>query len=285
MDFVRHKGLVVNKEFLHLLEKAGLDSFDALMDYSGGEMVDDRPIRTVVRLELDDGGIKRRFYLKRHYTPLKGKIKGLLSLGGTEDARNEWHKIVMLKEHGYQTMEPVAYGERAGLFETRALTLTEELYGTVRVEDYIPRLSRQGGPEGLEVKRRIIKKLALIARKFHQEGFNHQDFYLGHFLINPSSEEIFLIDLQRVQKRSRPVRRWVLKDLAQFVFSAINTEGFHGTDLVRFGHTYLGRKKFTAEDRRFIRQILKKAEWIARHTAKILARKKGKSGQGRAICL
>ncbi len=278
MDFVRHKGLVINKDFLHLLKDAGLDSFDALMDHAAGELIDHRPIRTVVRLELKDGGLRRRFYLKRHYIPLKGKISALLRPGGLEDARNEWHKIVMLKEQGYQTMEPVAYGERGSLLETRALTLTEELYGAIRVEDYIPRLFRAGGTENLERKRRIVEKLALIARRFHQEGFNHQDFYLGHFLVNPSTEEIFLIDLQRVQKRDRPARRWVLKDLAQLVFSAINTEGFHGTDLVRFGHIYLGRKRFTTEDRRLIKRILRKAAWIARHTEKVLARKRHNMG-------
>ncbi len=278
MDFVRHKGLIVNKDFLHLLKEAGLDSFDALMDHATGEVIDHRPIRTVVRLELVDGGLRRYFYLKRHYIPLKGRIRGFLRPGGIEDARNEWHKIVMLKEQGYQTMEPVAYGERGAFLETRALTLTEELYGAIRVEDYIPRLHRDGGTENLERKRRIIEKLALISKRFHQDGFNHQDFYLGHFLINPSTEEIFLIDLQRVQKRDRPVRRWVLKDLAQLVFSAINTEGFHGTDLVRFGHIYLGRKRFTPADRRLIRQILRKAAWIARHTEKVLARKRHNRG-------
>ncbi len=273
MDFVKHRGLIINREFFHILRQAGLDSFDALMGYTGGELIDERPVRTVVRLELEDGDVKRRFYLKRHYIPLKGRLKSILNPGGIGSARNEWQKMVMLKEHGYKTMEPVAYGEKKGVFETRALTLTEELYGAIRVEDYIPRLFKQNTPEDLKRKRRIIEKLALIARRFHQEGFNHQDFYLGHFLINPSTEEIFIIDLQRVQKRNRPVRRWVMKDLAQLVFSAINTEGFHGTDLVRFGHTYLGRKRFSPEDRRLIRQILRKACWIAEHTEKMLKRK------------
>ena len=280
MDFVKHRGLVINKWFLPLLKEAGLDSFDALMDYRGGQLIDHRPIRTVVRIELEDErGRKRAFYLKRHYVAAASRLKGLLRFGGVEDARNEWHKIVMLKEHGYQTMEPVAYGEKKGLLSCNALTLTEELYNTIRVEDYIPTLYREGTKESLQKKRRIIKRLAFIARRFHKEGFNHQDFYLGHFLIEPSTEEIYIIDLQRVQKRKSAVRRWVLKDLAQFVFSAMNTEGFHTTDLVRFGHIYAGKDRFDAEDRRLIAAILKKARWIAHHTEKVLRRKRLKKGR------
>jgi hypothetical protein len=73
-----------------------------------------------------------------------------------------------------------------------------------------------------------------------------------------------------VHKR-KAIRKWDrIKDLAQFVFSAMGTENFTGTDLVRFAHTYLGKDKFDEADKRMIKRVLKKSERITRHKEKLL---------------
>jgi hypothetical protein len=74
-----------------------------------------------------------------------------------------------------------------------------------------------------------------------------------------------------VHKRKAIRKRDRIKDLAQFVFSAMGTENFISTDLVRFAHTYLGKDKFDEADKRMIKRVLKKSERIARHTEKLLA--------------
>lgn len=270
MEFVDHNGIVINKAFLYLLEESVLDSFSALMEREGGTVFKKKKVRSVVRFELDSSDGKKAFYLKRHFEvdPSRGGrggIAGFFKGRRPEDARNEWERIIELTESGFQTMVPVAYGES----KDGSLTLTEELYDAVRVEDHIPALAG-GGEAGIKEKRDIIERVAKLAAKFHAMGFNHQDFYLGHIFIRPATGELFLVDLQRVQRRSPPVERWIVKDLAQFVFSAISIENFTSADLVRFGHAYLSKGKFSDADKKLIRKILAKADRIARHTVKLL---------------
>ncbi|MBI5598236.1 MAG: hypothetical protein HY890_00690 [Deltaproteobacteria bacterium] len=281
MRFIRHNDLIINEKFLGLLKANGLDGLDVLMDYGGGNtvIVKRKAARSVVRFDLGGAEGKKTFYLKRHCRSVEARVKRLFSLSLAADGRNEWEKIILLTELGFPTMVPVAYGEKAG---GGSFTLTEELYGCVRVEDYIPALSsRLKGFDGVIEKRRLIKRLALLAREFHAKGFNHQDFYLCHFFIRPATGEFFIVDVQRVQKRDGlpalrwdAKDRWVVKDLAQFAFSAKNTENFSSADLVRFGHAYLGKDRFGREDKKRIRGILAKSRRIARHDAKLLERMK-----------
>jgi heptose I phosphotransferase len=253
-------GLTVNEGYLRILKENGLDSFDRLMNYKGGSAVKKKEIRDVVRIAL--GG--RVFFLKRHRILFRERLARFLPYRFAEDARNEWEKMGALAEAGFLTATPVAYGENGGL----ALTLTEELYEAVRLEDFIPTLA-EAGIEGVLRKRQLIRRLAFIVRRFHDAGFNHQDLYLCHIFTRPATGEIFFMDLQRVQKRNPPARRWIRKDLAQFIFSAKGS--FSSTDLVRFGHAYLGRERFDKEDKTMIKAIFSKAKRIARHDEKLRA--------------
>lgn len=274
MRLVRHNGLVVNEEFLDVLKDAGLDGFSSLMGFSGGMLFKRKKTRSIVRFEAGRGERKRAFYLKRHYRSRGERMKRLIPGALVEDGLNEWEKMILLSELGFPTMVPVAYGEGNENGRPASLTLTEELYDTVRVEEFIPTLSfERSGMEGVMEKRRLIKRIARLARRFHDMGFNHQDFYLGHFFIRPATGELFMVDLQRVQRRNSPRRRWIIKDLAQLVFSAQGIENFTASDLVRFGHAYAGRSRFNDEDREMIKRILAKSRRIAEHTVKLLERR------------
>lgn len=277
MRFADHNDLVINERHLELLKAHGLDDFRSLTDYEGGTYLNKKKLRSVLRMKLGEGEGARVFYLKRHIVPLEERLKSVLPWKKSEGARNEWESIVLLKASGIPTVEPVAFGEKRSFGTTyAAMTLTEELYGARRVETYIPELSsRFSETDGMVKKKRaLIKRLALLARDFHNKGFNHQDFYLGHFFITPETGELFLVDLQRVHKRSSVRRSDRIKDLAQFAFTAGATENFTCTDLVRFAHTYLGKDRFDASDKRMIKRVLRKSEKIARHTEKLLAQRK-----------
>jgi heptose I phosphotransferase len=315
MRFLKHKGLTINKDFLPLLSENELDSFDSLMSFSAGELETEKRGRSVVRfslasLEIDgsegvletekhdrsiaeigfesskgglEGELKKSFYLKRHTaaakTSLSARLRGVIKGAGAEDALNEWEMTLLLLKEGFSVPMPVAYGER----KDASLTLTEELYNAVRVEDYLPRLSdSKTGFAGVLKKRRLIKKLGSLAGDFHQKGFNHRDFYLGHFFINPdlpdipdtNDTEIFILDLQRVQRRKNPVKRWVLKDLSQLAFSASITENISSTDMMRFAYAYFGVGKLSSDNKSMIREVLGKVARIASHTEKLLAKRK-----------
>ena len=270
MRFVKHRDIIVNEEYLSLLKSEGFDSFVSLFGYSGGDAVKKKKTRSVARIILR-GNV---FYLKRHSHSLKERLRSVCPCILPEDAKNEWDKMILLSESGFLTMKPIAYGEERTLGTTAAsFTLTEEVSNAVRAEDYIPGLAGQG-IEGVKKKRELIRSIALVAKDFHRKGFNHQDFYLGHFFVTPSANDIFIMDVQRVQKRNGPAERWVIKDLGQFVFSAKNTANFSITDLCRFGHAYLGKNKFDKHDKSMIKKVLSKAERIKRHDVKLLDRRR-----------
>jgi heptose I phosphotransferase len=72
------------------------------------------------------------------------------------------------------------------------------------------------------VRGRVIEALANTARRFHEAGLFHLDFYWCHFFIGDDGTSLTarLIDLQRVLRRPRLPWRWRVKDLGQFWFSA-----------------------------------------------------------------
>ncbi|GIT24116.1 MAG: hypothetical protein CM1200mP41_01600 [Gammaproteobacteria bacterium] len=90
--------------------------------------------------------------------------------------------------------------------------------------------------------------MAVIARKMHNSGANHRDFYLGHFLLQPGyrdgelsvdASDLFVIDLHRMQLRRHTPTRWQVKDIAGLHYSSLNL-GLTRNDLLRFIRTYRG---------------------------------------------
>ena len=92
------------------------------------------------------------------------------------------------RERGWQvhiaTMTPAAFGVR-GCNPARQLSflITEELTDTISLEDYCQRWREQ--PPALREKRRLIRALARISKTLHENGINHRDYYLCHFLKSP----------------------------------------------------------------------------------------------------
>jgi heptose I phosphotransferase len=102
-------------------------------------------------------------------------------------------------------------------------------------------------PPAPGVRVALIKKVADSARRMHEAGINHRDFYLCHFHLAPETLvgntwrsvniRCYLIDLHRAQIRRRTPYRWQVKDLAGLYFSAMDA-GLTRRDLHRFMHYY-----------------------------------------------
>lgn len=279
VPLVRSNGLVLHRDFLGILERNDLASFDSLYHAVSGENFSRNPWRRVDRLELRDAGGKRRiFHLKRHALSRADRFKSILKGKKAEDGRNEWDKMMCLLRLGIPTMTPVAYGERRwrGL-PWQSLTLTEHLYRSRRLEEWIPDLERLDPGEAAKRRLKACRELARIAGRFHELGLNHNDFYLGHFFIREEPFTIFLIDLQRVHRRRRIRYRDRVKDLAQMHYSSIRLRGVSPRDRLRFLKRYLGIERLDRNARRLIADVLKKAGRIERHTRKKLARKRRKT--------
>ena len=109
-------------------------------------------------------------------------------------------------------------------------------------------------------------QVAQIARRFHAAGFNHRDFYCCHFLVKETSRgqfDVRLIDLQRVQRRRWFRRRWIVKDLAQLA-SMSPDEQIGCREKILFLRTYLGVLKLRPQDKRLVRDVLRKTASIRR---------------------
>ena len=131
----------------------------------------------------------------------------------------------------------------------QSFVITDDLTDTMDLE----RLGEQWHqrPPTFATKKALIEKLATISRVMHENGMNHRDFYLVHFLLDKSFAEhntftpetpLYLIDLHRALiNEGKPVKeRWLVKDIGSLYFSAMDVP-LTQRDLLRFIKTYTGK--------------------------------------------
>ncbi len=269
--------LIVNAEFAAALQKHGLTTFQALMDFEGGEVAKNllsQRITTRFELPLPGGG-SRAFYIKRHGpSPMKEYLKPLIRLRRPIlGAENEWNAILRFHEIGIPTMTPVAYGHAGA----SSFLMTAAIENCIKVSDWVatqfPRELAQRPMEIGDVPGEILAqshalttRVAAIARKMHEAGMHHQDFYLTHLLVPQRNldAEMFVIDLGRVRQRRHLRSHWIVKDLAQLHYSS---RRLPGDTWERFLHGYFQRS-LNSQDAAFIRRIIRKSQSIARHSQK-----------------
>lgn len=263
--------LQVNRQFSYVLEANGLTTCDALLNLPRGQVVRQIKSRSTSRIVLTDGAGDQAFYIKRHGPPrLHERLRPLMNLSWPIlGARNEWEAILRFHAAGLPTVTPVAFGESA----QHSLVMTQDLATDFTLLDWVNETvdRRQTGrktesSDELSLKRRLIQRVAAIARQMHADGIFHQDFYLNHMLWRPNRAEldIRVIDLGRVVQSANRSRRRIIKDLAQLDFSARHMSC---SDRLRFLRLYLGRP-FRPGDRWLVACIARKSRHIAAHTAK-----------------
>ncbi len=192
----------------------------------------------------------KRYFVKIHYGV--GWIEIIKNLSCFRlpviGAINEIQAIQRLEQLNIETMKIAGYGWK-GLnpARQRSFIITEELTDTISLEDYCEGCC-ESKPE-FRLKYALIKKVADISRRMHDNGINHRDFYLCHFLIKKSQSikgspsgalKLFLIDLHRAQLRRKTPLRWRLKDIASLYFSVMNI-GLTQKDFYRFMSFYSGK--------------------------------------------
>jgi len=187
-------------------------------------------------------------------------------------ADNEWRAIERLHRLGVDTMSLVGYGRR-GLSPAarQSFVITEEITDATSLEDLTQDWATH--PPDPQLKRRLIDKVAEIARTLHDHGLNHRDLYICHFLLDEATMaartaaemKLYLIDLHRVQMRRKTPRRWRVKDVAAIYFSAMDI-GLTRRDLLRFVRQYGhgGLRASLKGERRFWRDVEARARRLYR---------------------
>ncbi len=263
------ESLWIADDYRNALRDARLDRFDAIMQTDRGFCLRALSDRENWQLRLNVNGRRRNLFLKKHHTHSRWRrLKAWLRLPDPPSAgRQEAINLRKLEAAGIPCMELAACGQRLrpdGLLES--FLLTPELEGFVQLDDFLrtrfaPLDTARSGPRDPDLDR-LTDRVAAVAARFHQAGFNHRDLYCCHFFVreNDSGDfEIRLIDLQRVQTRTKGRRRWLVKDLAQLAYSAPR-DRIKCSLKMAFIRRYLGVRKLGPEHKRLIREVLAKQQ-------------------------
>jgi heptose I phosphotransferase len=220
------------------------DPFDAVMSLET-EAVRAKEGRATRRFEVNGEGHYAKLHLGVGWPEIVSSLcRFRLPVIG---ASNEWNAINRFREIGLDTLDAVAFAKR-GVNPARqqSFVITRELHTTVKLAEFCRRWSEPD--RSLTLKRRLIHKVAEIAKRMHDHGINHRDFYLFHFLLDvprgvenldPDSLRVYLIDLHRAQMRRAVPERWRVKDIASVYFAAMDL-CLTRRDIYRFIRVYTG---------------------------------------------
>ena len=267
IQVVQRGNLYVNKDFSEFLDGSGLHSFDDFMRLEG--MVVKSAVRERSTQRLDLAGTT--VYIKKHFFPgIREILKNLLRLQFPVGALHEWRALLAFHAHNIPTMIPICAGKKLLFWkiEKESFLLTDDLGEARRLNDFL-KINGAIPSRGkmLETKKRILENLADITRKMHSAGINHRDYYLCHILMD-DREQLYVIDLHRVNVREKVGQRWMVKDLAALLFSSLEVPVTHGQRLA-FYKRYMQINRLSIHHKTVIRLIVKKCNKIARHTEKM----------------
>lgn len=187
----------------------------------------------------------KSYFVKQHFgVGWKEIFKNLFQLRWPIlSAKNEWQALNHLKQLPVKTQEVVGYGCRGwNPAKLQSFLITRELPSHISLEDFCK--NWQSEPPSFQQKRQLILEVARITRTLHENGINHRDFYICHFLLDKQSlakgdkiPEIYVIDFHRAGLRQHIPSRWIIKDLAGLYFSSKDC-GITQRDLLRFMKEY-----------------------------------------------
>lgn len=224
----------------------GADPFEWFLQ-SGGEV--HRHVKNRLTYEVHLGDM--HFYVKRHLGCGWGEVlkewyrfrKPVVS------ARTEWEGAATLAAAGVRVPKVLGKGERGRYpHAIESFVVLDALEDCETLEHLKDGWMDTTGARFVAIKRALINEVASMGRTMHGQGINHRDFYINHFLINrdlirnwqPGEHiPLNLIDLHRVQHRPSVPHRWLIKDLASLLFSALDA-GLTSADYARYLRIYLG---------------------------------------------
>jgi heptose I phosphotransferase len=271
-------GVCINDACRQFLSENNLSSFDSFLSIPAEKTIKKvRDDRYTVSVKLLKGGRSVKAYLKRtSYSWFTNLLKTLRKFTRQRGSLvHEFLNLVKLREIGVPSITPVAAGKRTRGLHCDSFILTEDLGATSKLEDYVPKeFSQPFAEEQAHRKRLLLEAIAEITRGMHRGGVNHRDYYLCHLHILPDAQpwpQLFVIDLNRADRRKRVGLRWIVKDLAALNYSAPEFV-FSRTDRMRFLKAYLETNRLDASGRRLAVKVIRKTRKIARHAVRSKAK-------------
>ncbi len=261
----------VDQSFEQDFRSLSLTSINSVFSFDDGQNLTKKNLADYrTRIKFQIGEPARTLFLKRYQNPpLDIQLdRWLCNHGPVTCGLFETKAAKILTAAGVNTAKIIAYGQQTNLlFENSSFVITEQVPAASSLEQKLPRYF--DGPttgKNLAARRQFIDELAQFIKTFHNTGFCHRDLYLCHIFCD-DNERLTLIDLARAFQPRLFGQRFRIKDIAQLYYSA-PAKYFSRTDRLRFYITYRGRKKLTAADKTFIRQVIDKVNTMARHDKK-----------------
>lgn len=203
------------------------DIFTAIMDLAGdSKRFVDR--RQTIRVEIEG----EPYFLKKHKGVGWNEIfKNLSSLKRpTLGARTEWEGIQILEGLGISTLSPVAFGERgSNPAEIHSFLMTRELQDMVKLSVIHHKFEPLSDAQTALIRRELILAVAQVAKRFHEAGCVHADFYLCHFMVKDrdwsqfkqgDALDLHLIDLHRMRQYAQIPHSKRVKEIGALFYSA-----------------------------------------------------------------
>lgn len=242
------------------LAGAGLLDVSVLLESDAGELVkaphEQREIR---RLPLGAGAVFLKRY--RNVAPLDGGGRGT----SPGPALTEWRALRLLSAAGLPVARPLLVHERRAKGRFTGVLLLAALPSGEKLEAVIP--SAAPGRLGA-----LAVELGAVARRMHDAGVVHRDFYAVHVLAEPEDPaaggrppRLWLLDFNRARVLDDVPLRARVKDLAQLHFST-QASGAPPSFILRILRAY-GRDRDRAWRKSLARLVFRKAVRIGRRVA------------------
>ena len=192
---------------------------------------------------------------------------------GLSQGRLEFENICDFRNCGLPTVVPIAAGKKFfRFFWAKSFLITEDFSPYVSLEALLEdQPDFFTGQEAKHNKKILINEISALARKMHQNGFNHRDFNATHILLHYDNRsdvpKIALFDLQRVDKKRFLKFRWKIKSIAGLSYS-LPDDLFNAEDRLYIFLAYNGKNSLNFLDHLQWIWIKKKMARIKRHTEK-----------------
>lgn len=206
--------------------------------------------RSIGRRVFTAGRRELSVYLKRHYRLpwWHGLLATLFPNRAWAPGLQEWQHLCWAKAEGFAVPRPVAAGQFVGpWFKLQSFLAVEELRGMLPLHEAVPlAAARLDATAFGRWKRGLTVELARVVRELHRRSVFHKDLYLCHFYIPdeltrrvPESwaNRTVMIDLHRLARHPVTAAWWLVKDLAQLLYSS-DVPGVTARDRVRFWKLY-----------------------------------------------
>lgn len=271
---------------------AGAGWTDRIMQIAATDDFHQKQGRSTGRLVLGDGR-QLAVYLKRHYRlpRWRGLLAALWPGGCWSPALQERKRLAWAAAQGVPVPAVVAACEfLAPWGRLQSVLAIEELSGMIALHQAIPLAGRQLDPATFRLwKAGLAAEVARLALTLHTRFHFHKDLYLCHFFIQrrdiaqlPTwTGRVHLIDLQRLRRHRWTWPWWIVKDLAQLLYSS-EVEGVDARDRLAFWRAYLGPLRATWGGRLLRRFVLLKGWRYRDHNTKRRARRARGSAARRA---